>query len=134
MIKAIIFDYFGVLYNPGTELLDQRVFDLIIIMKQKYKMILCSNVSQGYKHHGFNLIRDKGELFDLFAISGDIGYSKPDVGVFKYVCSQLDVRPEECILIDDSQINCEGAEHAGMQAILFKDFKSFKNDLVSILM
>ncbi|KAH7694152.1 hypothetical protein AAVH_38808 [Aphelenchoides avenae] len=40
---------------------------------------------------------------------------------FQLTAEKLDVKPEECIFIDDSPFNCKGAESVGYTAIHLAD-------------
>ncbi|MGW0191703.1 HAD-IA family hydrolase, partial [Streptomyces sp. NPDC003362] len=45
----------------------------------------------------------------------------PDPRAFEAACASLEVRPENCLFIDDLAVNVEAAQVAGMQAHLFED-------------
>ncbi|WP_405904698.1 MULTISPECIES: HAD family hydrolase [unclassified Streptomyces] len=61
------------------------------------------------------------ELVEQIVYSHEIGVEKPDLRAFEAACASLDVRPENCLFIDDVAINVEAAQAAGMQAHLFED-------------
>ncbi|MFF8710111.1 HAD family hydrolase [Streptomyces sp. NPDC015184] len=61
------------------------------------------------------------ELVERIVYSHEIGVEKPDPRAFDTVCAALDVRPENCLFIDDVEVNVEAARTAGMQAHLFED-------------
>ncbi len=48
-----------------------------------------------------------------------VGVRKPAPEPYLACIEKLDVRPEECIFIDDMHINCSGAEEVGMQSYWF---------------
>lgn len=170
MIRAIIFDCFGVLYGGSVETLasmapegraievidssnakdygyitykehTQEVGDIIgltanevdeIIRKRhmpndeliayarslrgQYKIGLLSNIGDHMMDRLFN-----GTVqaeFDTVVLSFNEGMIKPDPNIFLLTAERLGVLPEECIMIDDREANCDGARRAGMQAIL----------------
>ncbi|CAM5434217.1 hypothetical protein GCM10010329_52700 [Streptomyces spiroverticillatus] len=53
--------------------------------------------------------------------SHEIGILKPDPRAFAVACTTLQVRPEDCLFVDDAAPNVEAARAAGMQAHLFTD-------------
>ena len=55
--------------------------------------------------------------FDLVVESCKLGVRKPDSEIFNIAVERLQVAKEECIFLDDSKENCEGAEREGIQAI-----------------
>lgn len=59
------------------------------------------------------------QLFDAVVLSSDEGMAKPEVRIFELAAARLGCRPEECVMIDDSPRNLEGAQQAGMQTILY---------------
>jgi putative hydrolase of the HAD superfamily len=61
------------------------------------------------------------ELVEQIVYSHEIGIEKPDLRAFEAACASLNVRPEDCLFIDDVAVNVEAARAAGMQAHLFED-------------
>ncbi|EFE72111.1 conserved hypothetical protein [Streptomyces viridosporus ATCC 14672] len=61
------------------------------------------------------------ELVEQIVYSHEIGIEKPDPRSFEAACASLNVRPENCLFIDDVAVNVEAARAAGMQAHLFED-------------
>jgi putative hydrolase of the HAD superfamily len=61
-----------------------------------------------------------GDLFDACVISAEIGVMKPDPHAYRAILDELEVRPQEAVLIDDSPENVEGARSVGMATIHFR--------------
>ncbi|WP_329416677.1 HAD family phosphatase [Streptomyces sp. NBC_00704] len=61
------------------------------------------------------------ELVEQIVYSHEIGVEKPDPRAFEAACAGLEVRPQNCLFIDDSAGNVEAAQAMGMQAHLFED-------------
>jgi epoxide hydrolase-like predicted phosphatase len=61
------------------------------------------------------------ELFDTAVISAEVHMHKPQPEIYRLAADRLEVRPEECIFVDDLRENCEGAEAVGMTAILHRN-------------
>lgn len=61
------------------------------------------------------------ELVEQIVYSHEIGIGKPDLRAYEAACASLDVRPENCLFIDDVAVNIEAAQAAGMQGHLFED-------------
>lgn len=59
------------------------------------------------------------EVFGTLVISGEERLIKPDARIFDLLCSRAGVQPQDCVFIDDSLKNLEGARAAGMDAIHF---------------
>lgn len=60
------------------------------------------------------------ELVEQIIYSHEIGVCKPDPRAFEMTCARLEVRPADCLFIDDYDVNIEAARAAGMQAHLFE--------------
>lgn len=61
------------------------------------------------------------ELVEQIVYSHEIGIEKPDLLAFEAAWTTLDVRPENCLFIDDAAVHVAAARAAGMQAHLFED-------------
>lgn len=55
--------------------------------------------------------------FDCILLSTDIGATKPRADMYNTICKCLGVRPEECLFVDDKEINLTGAQECGMHAV-----------------
>jgi putative hydrolase of the HAD superfamily len=58
------------------------------------------------------------ELFDVVAVSCELGVRKPDAAMFEHVTAALGTTPESTVLLDDFEGNVEGARAAGWRTIL----------------
>lgn len=85
-------------------------------LKKHYKIGLLSNIGQGWVDEFFSK-HQLHELFDEVVLSGDEGLVKPNPAIFELMAQRLGLKTDECIMIDDIQRNCEGAQDAGMYSI-----------------
>ncbi len=60
-------------------------------------------------------------VFDLgnVVISAEHGVLKPEPEIFEILCMRNQLEPQDCVFIDDSASNVEGATAFGMDAIRF---------------
>lgn len=65
------------------------------------------------------------EWFDFALWSCDVHMIKPEREIYMRVADKLGLSPTECLFIDDSIVNVEGARAVGMEAIHYVDFDSF---------
>lgn len=63
------------------------------------------------------------DLLDGYIYSYMIHEIKPDRAIFDALTAKYDLVPEECVFIDDVDINVEGAKAVGMQGLLFKGYE-----------
>lgn len=57
------------------------------------------------------------DRFDAIIESSKVGVRKPEPRFYELACAALDVRPEECIFLDDLGINLKPAKAMGMATI-----------------
>jgi len=115
------------LQTINTEMLD--LIDRL--RKSGYKVGLLSNSSTREAAKMRTLGLDKH--FDVFLISGEIGYQKPDKEAFKIFTEKLGVEPEEMIYIDDTRISLENAGEIGFIPILYRNFPDLVKQLSSFI-
>ena len=89
--------------------------------KRGEKMYLLSNISIGFAENYKNVkwIEELFSCFEGLVFSGVIHKVKPDEEIFKHLLGKYNLKSEECIFVDDSKINIEGAEKAGIKGYLF---------------
>jgi len=61
------------------------------------------------------------EIFETVVDSGFVGCRKPESRIYAIVLERLGLPARSCLFVDDVQVNCEGAERAGMAAVHFQD-------------
>lgn len=57
-------------------------------------------------------------LFDVVVISAEVGMRKPEQRIFRHTAGLLGLTPQECVFIDDLEVNVVAAEAVGMTAVL----------------
>ena len=60
---------------------------------------------------------------------------KPERAIYELTLDRLGegVSPEECVFVDDLDVNCEAARALGMRAVRFEDAAQAKAELDSAL-
>lgn len=130
MIKAVIFDFFGVLEEYGEP--NKPLLDFIRTeLKPKYKIGIISNAAADWLYE--ILAAGDVELFDDIVLSHRAGVAKPEPAIYSLSLNNLKVRADESIFIDDIELFCEAARNVGMQALLYENFGQMKADLQKLL-
>ena len=80
-----------------------------------------------YRIEKFGLRR----YFAAFFSSCFLGLRKPDEAIYRMVLQITQRTPEECIFIDDREVNLECPRELGIKTILFKDAAQLRMELVS---
>ncbi|REF67901.1 MULTISPECIES: HAD family hydrolase [Paracoccus] len=79
--------------------------------------------------HALELHSRLGGLFADILVSGQVGALKPEPAIFRLLMDRNGLRPEDCIFIDDSPANVEGARALGIDAIRFTSAEALGEDL-----
>lgn len=61
------------------------------------------------------------EIFAEVVDSAFVGCRKPEGRIYRLTLERIGLAAEACLFVDDLQVNCEGAEKAGMKAVHFRD-------------
>jgi putative hydrolase of the HAD superfamily len=113
--------------------------NLLPALKENYKLFLFSNtnlihyeafissfVSQ-YGHDGFN------NYFDRAYYSHNMNQRKPDPASFLYIVNENNLLPQETLFVDDSYVNIEGAQKAGLQTLWLQNGSYIEDALPALL-
>jgi putative hydrolase of the HAD superfamily len=61
------------------------------------------------------------EIFEVVVDSGFVGMRKPEPGIYELTLERLGgVAAENCLFVDDADVNCEAAAQLGMTAIHYR--------------
>jgi len=107
------------IFNLRTDILyplDNNIKFLPLLKKKGYKLYFLSNfpmdifeeVTSGYYFFKY---------FDGGVISAHAKFSKPDSRIYKILIEKYSLIPEDCLFIDDLEINVKAAKTAGMIGI-----------------
>ena len=103
------------------------------LKRRGYKVYLLSN----YPRDTFRLHeREKFDFTDLIdgkVVSGFERMAKPDPRIYRLLLKRYQLKAEECVFLDDRQVNIEAAVRLGMQGILFAGYEDAKRKLEIIL-
>jgi putative hydrolase of the HAD superfamily len=62
------------------------------------------------------------EIFEVVVDSGFVGCRKPDREIYDLTLERIGgVAPQECLFIDDTDVNCDAARELGMSAVHYRD-------------
>ena len=66
-------------------------------------------------------------VIETFYFSDEIGAVKPDRAIFDHVIRDLDVTPDRIAFFDDTPVNVEAAQNAGINAFAVDGLDELKN-------
>ncbi|MBU5479657.1 HAD family hydrolase [Blautia sp. MSJ-19] len=98
------------------------------LKSQGYHLYILSNYSK------YMLDRTQKEMpfrkyMDGDVFSCDVRQLKPEAEIYRTLLDKYQLKPEECVFIDDREVNCKGAENLGIRTICFKNFKQAAAEL-----
>lgn len=77
---------------------------------------------------------DIDEIFELVVDSAFVGMRKPDPEIYVLTVERLDgIQPEECLFVDDIDVNCHAAQALGMTAVHFRDSDQAIGEMEAVL-
>lgn len=85
--------------------------------EKKYQLILLSNTNEihiKWVQENVPFFEEFKNCFDAFYLSHEINLRKPDTAIYEFVLKEHDLKPEECLFIDDTRENTEGAAKLGI--------------------
>ena len=93
--------------------------ELVHRLKEEFgvRVFLLSNISHYFA-------KNDGEIpylkeFDGRVYSAEVGFVKPERGIYEFICKEYSINPSEAIFIDDSEKNINGALDFGIAGYLF---------------
>ncbi len=82
------------------------------------KIGLLSNINDDWVTAKFLDLQEQ-KIFNVILPSYEVGEVKPKPEPYLQIVERLGVQAPECIMVDDVDRNCYGAEAVGMQSVLF---------------
>jgi putative hydrolase of the HAD superfamily len=99
------------------------------------RMALLTNNVREWEPHWRAKLPDVDEIFEVIVDSAFVGMRKPDPAIYELTLERLGdgIRPDECVFIDDTDVNCDAAADLGMHAVRFRDSEQAIAELESLL-
>jgi len=75
------------------------------------------------------MVADKYPIFGLLdgkVLSGEVHLIKPNPGIYRLLLDKYKLNAEECLFVDDKQVNVDAAIAVGMGGHLFKNATKLK--------
>ena len=108
---------------------DKNVVEVVKKSRKKgYKTLICTNNFPAR----INGLQERFKFldnFDAWALSYEVGATKPSIKIFQELVNKSGVKPEEIIFADDNNDNLERAKQVGIQAFFYEGFDKFIDKL-----
>jgi len=113
--------------------LKQGALELLeFLKKNEYKTALATSAKKDRVKSQVNHAKINN-LFDAIVCADDIVNSKPNPEIFLKAAEKVNVKPENCIVIEDSEAGIRAAFNAGMIAFHVKDLKEADENIMKYL-
>ncbi|MEI6741924.1 MAG: HAD family hydrolase [bacterium] len=115
MIKAIFFDFYGVINLAGE--LNSEVSDFVKANHQQYKFAVLSAADTDL-HEWLNA-KGIGQFFDIVQTTAEIGISKTAPEFFTIPLKKLNLQADEVLFVDDIETYILVAHRLGFRVVLY---------------
>jgi len=108
---------------------NKDVDKIIIALKNSgYKLGIISNILK--PHAKYSKAQNWFKHFSPVILSCEVGLLKPGERIYELMLEKLQLNGNECIYIDDREVNLKPAEKLGIKTILFQNAKQLKKELI----
>ncbi len=122
-----------VFHNEGKAVVErdytrQWIMDL---KKKGLKVYLLSN----YARNTYNLSKEKLDFLEMMdgrIFSWEVKKVKPEKEIYQSLIDKYNLVPENCVFIDDKQINLDAAKQLGIKTILFENKEDADKKLMEL--
>ena len=102
-------------------------------LKENYSVFLLSNTDE---IHFTSIWQDYPELHFFesnLMLSYELDAVKPQKEIYERALKMFDLKPEECLFIDDKPENIQGADEMGITGILYTTYEETKKEINNYL-
>jgi putative hydrolase of the HAD superfamily len=113
-LHQVYFDHL----QPNEPMID---FVRSLRVERGMRSALLTNNVREWEHKWRSMLPEIDEIFEVIVDSAFVGMRKPDPRIYTLTVERLGdgVRPEDCVFIDDIEVNCQAARELGMKAVQF---------------
>jgi epoxide hydrolase-like predicted phosphatase len=104
----------GLKPNPGM------IEKMRALRDRGLRMALCTNNVREWEAR-WRAMLPVDEIFELVVDSAYVGMRKPEPGIYALTLERLGLPGEQCLFVDDFEINCSAAAEHGMTTVWFRD-------------
>jgi epoxide hydrolase-like predicted phosphatase len=116
---------FGHLRRLYSEHLEpnRKMIDFVRSLRDRgLRTALCTNNVREWEPLWRSKLPEIEEVFEVVVDSAFVGSRKPERAIYDITLERLGgVAPEECVFVDDVDVNCQAARELGMHAVHFED-------------
>jgi len=122
LIKAVIFDLGDTLVSQESGRAFPFAVEVLEALRGRFKLGLVCNTRSDMTEEEIRWILGKAgvpDVFDVVVVSGELGVSKPDPGIFEVALEGLGVEPGEAVMVGNTvSTDIFGGNRMGMRTVL----------------
>jgi putative hydrolase of the HAD superfamily len=104
------------------------------LCRRDVRMALLTNNVREWEPHWRAKIPQIDQIFEVIVDSGFVGMRKPDPAIYELTLERLgDVAAEECVFVDDVDVNCDAAAALGMHPVQFHNAEQAITEIEELL-
>jgi putative hydrolase of the HAD superfamily len=119
---------FGSRLKPNHELIDY----MTALRDRGLRMALLTNNVREWEAR-WRAMLPVDEIFELVVDSAFVGMRKPEPEIYALTLERLGLRGEQCLFVDDFEINCQAATEFGISAVWFRDNAQTRAEIEALL-
>ena len=102
---------------------NQPMIDLMAQLRARgLRMALLTNNVREWEARWRSLLPELDDIFELVVDSAFVGMRKPEPAIYELTLERLgSVTAEECVFVDDIDVNCQAAGELGMHPVRFEE-------------
>ncbi len=117
-------------YYERYTYVDDRIVSLLNLLKKKYQLVCITDTNP--VHARVNESRGIFKLFNHNYVSFSNGFLKSDLGAFQKILQKIGKKSEECLFVDDADINLTEANKIGIKTLKFENYEKLISDMKTI--
>jgi putative hydrolase of the HAD superfamily len=129
------------LHGMGAALMDglernHEMIDYVAELRGRgLRAALLTNNVREWEARWRGMLPELDEIFEVVVDSAFVGMRKPEPEIYHLTVERLGggLRAEECIFVDDLEINCDAARELGMTAVRFETTEQARQEIEAAL-
>jgi putative hydrolase of the HAD superfamily len=114
---------------------NRAMIDLMAGLRARgLRMALLTNNVREWEPHWRAKLPELEEIFEVVVDSAFVGLRKPEPEIYELTVARLgDLRADQCLFVDDNDVNCRAARALGMSAVRFLDTEQATSEIEAAL-
>lgn len=116
-MKTVVYAIYADLLKQHPDAVYDGVFDVLQYVKSRYRAAVCSAADLPKVCHNLDAIGITPEFFNALVTGSDVTRQKPNPDIFLKGAELLGIKPENCVVIEDSINGIKAAKAAGAGSV-----------------